>query len=415
MATGINRLQAKTVAGAKYPHKPAKLFDGGGLFLHVQQSGKAWRLKYRHDGKEKLLALGTFPAVSLAKAREDAAKARSLIAAGTDPMALRKAAKTSKASGGNTFEAVARRWLATKTPTGDKSDAKKKLWSENTARMARRRLERLVFPVIGAKPIREVTAADLRGVRDLIAEEGHHETEARVIWLIKQVFGFAEDEQLVEATPKTPKATATKTTHRAAIIDPEKFAGLLRAIDGYNGQPATCAALRLLPLVFVRPGELRQAVWSEFDLNAATWRVAASRMKMRREHLVPLSRQAVAILRELEPLTGDRPFVFESVRPGRPLSENTLNAALRALGFDGETHVAHGFRAAARSMLRGELKEPVDVIRLQMAHLTTDPNGEAYDRADLWDERQRMMQRWSDYLDALRAGKQNVVKLRAGR
>jgi integrase len=395
-----NKLSAKAVEAAKFEGKPRKLFDGNGLFLHVQAGGRYWRLKYRHNGAEKLLALGVYPAVSLAAARVRRDEARTQLADGINPVEQRRAEKTAR--GTDTFEAVAREWLENQT----------KVLAAGTLRLTRRRFETWAFPIIGAQPMRTLEPPELLRLLRRIEAKGKHETASRVRQRIGQVFRYAIATGRADRDPTADLKGAlmpAATQHRAAITTPAEFGALLRAIDGYSGQPASRAALRLAPLTFVRPGELRMARWPEIDLEAAIWRIPSTRMKMKREHIVPLSRQAVAILRELHPVTSHRPFVFESVRPGRPLSENTMNTALRTMGYSGDMMTPHGFRATASTLLH-ELGWAPEVIELQLAHAQRSQVAAAYNRSARLEERRRMMQAWADYLDSLRDGA-NVVAL----
>lgn len=395
-----NKLSAKAVEAAKFEGKPRKLFDGNGLFLHVQAGGRYWRLKYRHNGAEKLLALGVYPAVSLAAARVRRDEARTQLADGINPVEQRRAEKTAR--GTDTFEAVAREWLENQT----------KVLAAETLRLTRRRFETWAFPIIGAQPMRALEPPELLRLLRRIEAKGKHETASRVRQRIGQVFRYAIATGRADRDPTADLKGAlmpAATQHRAAITTPAEFGALLRAIDGYSGQPASRAALRLAPLTFVRPGELRMARWPEIDLEAAIWRIPSTRMKMKREHIVPLSRQAVAILRELHPVTSHRPFVFESVRPGRPLSENTMNTALRTMGYSGDMMTPHGFRASASTLLH-ELGWAPEVIELQLAHAQRSQVAAAYNRSARLEKRRRMMQAWADYLDSLRDGA-NVVAL----
>lgn len=396
-----NKLSAKAVEAARFEGKPRKLFDGNGLFLHVQAGGRYWRLKYRFGGAEKLLALGVYPHVSLAAARVRRDEARAQLADGINPTAQRRAMKDS--FGKDTFEAVAREWLENQT----------KVLAAGTLRLTRRRFETWAFPIIGAQPMRALEPPELLRLLRRIEAKGKHETASRVRQRIGQVFRYAIATGRADRDPTADLKGAlmpAATQHRAAITTPAEFGALLRAIDGYSGQPASRAALRLAPLTFVRPGELRMARWPEIDLEAAIWRIPSTRMKMKREHIVPLSRQAVAILRELHPVTSHRPFVFESVRPGRPLSENTMNTALRTMGYSGDMMTPHGFRASASTLLH-ELGWAPEVIELQLAHAQRSQVAAAYNRSARLEERRQMMQAWADYLDSLRDGA-NVVALR---
>ncbi len=403
MPRTLNKLTAKAVEAAKFEGKPRKLFDGGGLYLHVQKTGRYWRLKYRFGGTEKLLALGVYPDVTLAAAREARKDARALLVQGIDPASQRKAEREADAE---TFEAVAREWL----------DMQRKTLTADTVRLARRRLETWAFPRIGSRPIRELEPPEVLRLLRRIEAKGKHETAHRVRQRIGQICRYAIATGRADRDPTADLRGALATVptqNRAAVTEPRAVGALLRAIDAYDGQPATCAALQLLALTFVRPGELRKATWAEFDLEGAVWRIPAERMKMRRDHVVPLSEQAVTILEELEPLTGHRPFVFEAARPGRPLSENTINAALRTLGYSGDQMTAHGFRAMASTLLH-ELGWPPEVIELQLAHAQRSQVAAAYNRSARLPERRKMMQAWADYLITLRTGAGKVVPLGHG-
>lgn len=404
----INRLTVKEIEAAKFTGRPAKLSDGGGLYLHVLEGGKFWRLKYRHGSKEKLLSFGRHPHVTLATARRARDDAKRKLAEGVDPAEEKRAAKAARS---DTFEAVAREWLAHYATSVNKKTGRTP--ALETLRLAQRRFETWVFPVIGSRPVRELTAPELLEMLRRIEAKGRNETALRVLQRMRQAFDYAVHEGRLDADPAATLGRRLKgivRKHRAAITDPQEFGRLLRDIDGYRGQPTTIAALRLLPLVFTRPGELRQAVWAEFDLDAAIWRIPAERMKMRREHLVPLSQQAVQILRDLHPLTGRRPYVFESVRPGRPLSENAFVAALRTLGWGSESVCAHGFRTTASTLLH-EMGWPPEIIELQLAHAQQSQVAAAYNRSQRLEERRKMLQAWADYLDALRDGGK-VITLR---
>jgi integrase len=397
---------------AKPAAKPVKLADGAGLYLLLNPTGsKLWRWKYRIAGKEKLLALGAYPDVSLVDARNACTDARRLLAKGIDPSAVRKEAKQARAEAAavaaDTFEAVAREWM-------ERQDV-----AEVTASKTRWLLEGFLFPEIGPRPIAEITPRELLVALRKIEESGKLETARRAKIKAGQVFRYAVLEGKAEADPTATLRGALKAPrnrHHAAITDPTKMGELLRAIEGFSGQPATHAALRLAPLVFVRPGELRQAEWAEFDLDGALWRIPAERMKMKAAHLVPLSAQAVEILRELQPLTGAGRYVFPSLRGGaRPMSENTVNAALRRLGYSGDEMTGHGFRSMAATRLN-EMGWNPDAIERQLAHAESNKVREAYTHAAQYlEERTRMMQTWADYLDGLRKGGQVVpFKSKAG-
>jgi len=382
------------VKNAKPRDKAYKLTDERGMHLLVTATGgKLWRLFYRFDGKQKTLALGAYPEVSLARAREKREEARRLLADGIDPAAKRKAEKVAKA---DTFKAVAEEFLVQR---------KGAVTAAHLGRM-RGRLERM-YPAIGDRPVGAVAAAELVGPLQAIQAAGLGETAARVRADVGQVLRYAIATGRATHDPTTALRGAlasTKRQHHAAIIEPKAFGALLRAIDGYEGEPVTRAALRLLPLVFTRPGELRNAEWAEFDLDGATWAIPPGRMKMKLPHIVPLSTQAVAILRELHPLTGRRTLVFPSLRSrDRPISENTINGALRRLGYAKDAMTGHGFRASARTMLDEILGARVDLLEHQLAHAVKDPLGRAYNRTKHLPERREMMQRWADYCDGLKA------------
>lgn len=387
-------LTDSAVRNAKPEAKPYKKGDAGGLFLLVNPTGgKLWRLKYRMDGKERLLAIGSYPELSLAQAREQAKDARALLAQGVDPSQHKKATKeASKRLNASTFEAVAHEWLGLtkRAPTyGPKLT---------------RRLENHVFPHIGTRPIAEISKADMVALLERIPQA---ETARRVRWLCAQVFDHAIETDRAERNP-TPLAKTLPTPepkHRAAIIQPDQVAGLLRAIDSYQGTYVTKSALQLAPLVFVRPGELRAAEWSEIDLEAGTWEIPATRMKMKQPHLVPLSTQAVAILQGIKGLTGHGRYVFPSARTStRPMSDNAILSALRRMGFEKDEMSGHGFRAMARTILDEVLQVRPDLIEHQLAHAVKDANGRAYNRTSHLPERRRMMQLWADYLDGLKTG-----------
>jgi integrase len=383
------------VKNARPAAKPYKLTDERGMHLLVTPAGgKLWRFFYRYSGKQKTLALGAYPDVSLKRAREKRDEARRLLAEGVDPGAQRKAEKAAQAV---TFKAVAEEFLASRRAA---------LTPAHHARV-KARIERF-YPVVGDKPVGTITAADLLPVLQAIQTAGMGETAARARTDAGQVMRYAVATGRATHDPTAALRGAlapVKGGHHAAVTEPKAFGALLRAIDGYGGEPVTRAALRLLPLVFVRPGELRLAEWAEFDLDAAQWVIPGRRMKMGADHIVPLSRQAVAVLRELHPLTGRRSLVFPSLRSrDRPISDNTLNAALRRLGFAKDVATAHGFRASARTLLDEVLHQRVDLIEHQLAHAVRDPLGRAYNRTAHLPERVRMMQLWADYLDGLKSG-----------
>lgn len=383
------------IRNAKPADKPYKVADEKALHLLVTPAGgKLWRFKYRFGGKEKVLALGAYPDVSLSRARERRDEARRLLAEGVDPGARRKAEKAAAAV---TFQGVAEEYIA----------QRRGILAPTTLRKLEDRLKWL-YRYVGDKPVNAVTAADILEPLRAIEKAGKGETAARTRVAAGQVFRFAVATARAEVDPTAALRGAlapVKGRHHAAVTEPKAFGGLLRAVEGYEGEPVTRAALRLLPLVFVRPGELRMARWAEIDLDAGTWLIPAGRMKMKADHIVPLSRQAVAILRELHPLTGRREFVFPSFRRrDRSISDGTLNASLRRLGFSKTTATAHGFRASARTLLDEVLGFRVDLIEHQLAHAVRDPNGRAYNRTAFLPERAAMMQAWADYCDKLRTG-----------
>lgn len=390
---------------AKPTDKTQRLADGGGMYLELSPSGgKWWRLKYRFGGKEKRLSLGTYPDTSLADARGKREAARKLLAAGVDPGEHRKATDAAgKDRAANSFEVVAREWFAKQSPSWVPSHADKILL----------RLENDIFPWLGKRPVAAVTAKELLAVVSRIADRGAIESAHRALQNCGQVFRYAIVTGRTERNPAADLRGAlppVKQTHLAAITDPNKVGGLLRAMDAYAGSFVTKCALRFAPLVFVRPGELRQAEWAEFDLDNAEWNIPAEKMKMREPHLVPLSDQAVAILRELHALTGNSRYVFPGARSHkRPMSNNAVLAALRRMGFDKDEMSGHGFRAMARTILDETLHFRPDYIEHQLAHAVRDPNGRAYNRTAHLAERRKMMQAWADYLDTLRADTGKVV------
>lgn len=383
---------------AKPTDKPQRFFDGGGLYLEVSPAGgKWWRLKYRHGGKEKRLSLGTYPDTGLADARSKRDAARKLLAAGVDPGEHRKAERAAgQDRAANSLEVLAREWHAKQAPT----------WVKDHADRIMLRLENDIFPWLGKRPIAEVTAKELLTTLNRIADRGAVESAHRVLQNCGQVFRYAIATGRTERNPVADLKGAlppVKQTHLAAITDPSKVGGLLRAMDAYAGSFVTKCALRLAPLVFVRPGELRHAEWGEVDLHAAEWNIPAAKMKMREPHLVPLAAQSVVILTELQALTGGGRYVFPSARsPKRPMSNNAVLSALRRMGFEKEEMTGHGFRAMARTILDETLHFRPDYIEHQLAHAVKDPNGRAYNRTAHLAERREMMQAWADYLDGLR-------------
>lgn len=408
----------KTLPGPK----PLKLFDGGGLFLLIQPNGSRWwRLKYRLDGKEKLLSLGTLSEVSLKQARQRRDDARQLIAVGQDPAEERKSQDAQRRDSRQpkprpevpagpepgSFEAVARDWVKT---------IHKAKVSEGHAARTLTRFEQDVFPWIGHLPIQDLTSPKVLEVIRRVEARGAIDTAHRVKDSCSQVFRYGVACGMCERDPARDLRDAlipVNSKHMAAITDPKRAGELMRAIHGYTGMPVTRAALALAPLVFQRPGNVRAMEWAEVDFDAALWTIPARKMKRSVNdkangdpHLVPLSRQAVAILADLQPLTGHGRYVFPSVRGGdRPMSDMTLNAALQRLGFDTKTDMTtHGFRAMARTMLAEQLDVPEAVIEAQLAHSVKDSLGRAYNRTTFVEQRRTLMQTWADYLDGLRSG-----------
>lgn len=391
-------LSDAAIRNAKPGDKAVRLFDGGGLYLEVSPvGGKLWRWKYRFDGKEKRLALGTYPDVSLSQARARHGDARKVLAAGVDPSEHRKAVKLARAENAeNSFGAVALEMLAMRAKKNAKSTIVRNL----------RIVEKDLNPYIGSKPIAEITAPLLLSVLRKIEKRGAVETAHRARGIAGMVFRYAIATGRAERNPATDLIGALEppqTTHFASLTEPSEVAPLLRALWGYEGSPTVMAALKLAPLLFARPGELRAARWEDIDLDLAQWRYIAS--KTGTAHIVPLSTQALDALKEIQPLTGRGEYVFPSLHgKGRPMSENTVNAAMRRMGFDSNTMTGHGFRAMARTILDEVLGFRPDYIEHQLAHAVRDPNGRAYNRTAHLLERTAMMQAWGDYLDQLRKG-----------
>lgn len=396
-----NALNDIAVRKAKPDGKPYKLSDGRGLYLLVTDTGKYWRLDYRFDAKRKTLALGCYPDVTLSKARERRDEARQHLAGGIDPGAIRKAQK--QAAGerrANSFEVIAREWHG----------KQESIWASSHGEKIARLLERDIFPWLGDRPIRDIAASELLTTLRRIESRGALETAHRALQTCGQVFRYAiangRAERDISSDLKGALSTA-KTKHHAAITEPKEIGGLLRAIEGYRGSFVMQCALRLAPLVFVRPGELRQAEWAEFDLEAALWTIPAERMKMNESLLVPLAKQTVAILEDLRALTGSGHYLFPSPRTDkRPMSNNGVLSALRRMGYGKDEMTGHGFRAMARTVLDEVLHVRPDIIEQQLAHAVKDPNGRAYNRTKHLEERRRMMQVWADWLDQQKAGAQ---------
>lgn len=387
------------IRNTKPSDKLIKLFDGGGLFLLVTPAGgKWWRLKFRTGGKEKLLSLGTYPEIGLKDAREKRDSARKLIANGIDPGEKRKSMKREAIiTGANTFEAVASEWL-----NGQKTQVSPGQYQKTLARM-----KSDVFPWMGRRPISEIDAPEILVVLRRVDSRGARYTAHRLRSQISQVFRFAIATGRAKGDPAKDLIGAIPTPvekHFASITEPAKVAEMLRAFDGFSGTFTVLCALKLAPLLFVRPGELRKAEWAHLDLEKAEWRYRVS--KTNTDHLVPLASQTVAILRELHALSGEGLYVFPGARSAaRPMSDAAINAALRRLGYDTRTEITgHGFRAMARTILHEELHQKPEVIEHQLAHSVPDALGTAYNRTKFLKERKTMMQLWADYLDKLKAG-----------
>jgi integrase len=390
-------LSDTAIRNAKPGVKPVRLFDGGGLYLEVAPSGgKWWRLKYRCGGKEKRLSFGTYPDVSLKTARARRDSARQRLAEGEDPSVLRKAAKvTEQLKAAHTLEAVSRAWL----------EHRSSAWVARTQSMISTSLENDVFPALGERAVGDVSPGDIRVLVQRIERRGAGETATRVFQRLRAIYRYAIAHELVETDPTYPLKPAEifkprRTKHRASLSERDVPA-FLDKLDNYGGDPTTQAALALLIMTATRPGELRGARWDEFDERSAIWRIPASRMKMKTEHTVPLSKQALALLKQLRKMSGKSPLVFPSpFYPGKPLSDGTLNSALARLGYKGIV-TAHGFRTLF-STCANEAGWNSDVIEKQLAHEERDDVRGAYNRAQWLGERVKLMQWWSNQLDELR-------------
>ncbi len=387
------------VRNAKPKEKFYKLADSDGLYLHVAETGgKLWRFRYRFGGKEKLLALGSYPEISLLDARKRRDDARRLLANDVDPGAVRKAQKQAKIDETETFEVITREW----------HERFKTKWTEGHAQKLLRQLELNIFPWIGTRPIKEIKAPELLAVLRRTESRGVLEGAHRLRGICSQVFRYALATGRCERNPAQDligSLAPSKEKHLASITDPKKVCELLRTIDGYSGSYIVKLALQLSPLVFTRPGELRHMEWSEVNLDEALWSIPAEKMKMREPHLVPLSKQAIQILTEIKKLTGTGKYAFPSARTSdRPMSNNAVLAALRRMGYTKDEMTPHGFRAMARTILDEVLQVRPDYIEAQLAHRVRDPLGRSYNRTQHLDERRRMMQTWADYLDGLKEG-----------
>lgn len=391
------------IRNAKPREKDYKLADSGGLYLLVTSSGsRLWRLKFRVEGREKKLTIGSYPEISLSDARKRRDGARELLAAGQDPAREKQRHKIrSRLQAENTFAGIAAEYCEKRKCDGQKA------WAPATAVRSEYLLS-LLNKSIGKMPIGEIEPADVLSALQKVDGKGNHESARRMQQLASAVFRYAVATARIKSDPTRDlrgALTAPTVTHYGAITDAARVGELLRAIDGYEGQGITRFALQLAPHVFVRPGELRHAEWSEFDLDGGTWTIPAGKMKMRRVHNVPLSRQAVALLREVYAITGPSGYVFPSIRTRlRPMSENTLNAGLRRLGYTSDEMTAHGFRAMASTLLNESGRWSPDAIERALAHGDKDKVRAAYHRGAHWQERVEMAQWWSDNLDNLRNG-----------
>lgn len=384
------------IRNAKPNNKQYKLTDEKGMYLLVKKAGKYFRLDYRFAGKRKTLALGVYPEVKLAEARVIRDEARKMIANGIDPGQVRKMQKTIQIEQTeNNFEAIGREWHI-------KFSSK---WSDSHAHKIIRRLELYIFPWLGARPISEIAPPELLAVLRKIESKGILETAHRALQICGQIFRYAIATGRAERDISADLRGAlipVKHGRMATIIEPKKIGELLRAIEGYEGTPVAKCALKLAPLVFVRPGELRHAEWGEIDLEQAEWRIPAEKMKMKDPHMVPLSKQAISVLHDIWPLSGQGKYVFPSIRTNsRPMSNNTILAALRRMGYEKDEMSGHGFRAMASTILH-EQGWPSDIIERQLAHVERNSIKAAYNHAQHLPERRKMMQAWADYLDGLR-------------
>tara|TARA_R110001592_G_scaffold127205_1_gene338832 strand:+ start:220 stop:1437 length:1218 start_codon:yes stop_codon:yes gene_type:complete len=404
------KLSATAVKEAKPKVSPYKLSDGGGLFLMVNPNGKKyWRFKYRYFTKEKLLALGVYPDLSLKSARAKHREAKDLLSNGIDPAAQRKASKLSgSTAAANSFKLVALEWFTKQKP----------IWAENHWSKVERMMTRDLFPHLGIRPLNEITPPELLAVLRKIEDRGALESAKRTKQIAGQIFRYGVATGRCERDPSQDLSGALANPikkHRAAVTDPKEVGPLLNALDGYKGTAVVNAALRLAPLTFVRPGELRNAKWAEIDFDKAEWRYYVTKTKS--EHIVPLCKQAVDILQELRPLTCKSEYVFPSARTlSRPMSDNAVLSAMRRMGIEKEEMCGHGFRAMARTILDEELHFRPDWIEHQLAHAVKDVHGRAYNRTAHLPERKKMMQAWADYLESLKiqALRGNVVPVRFG-
>ena len=403
----MQKLTATAVKQAKPKAKPYKLADGGGLYLHVKTAGKYWRYKYRFAGKEKLLALGTYPDISLADARKLHQAARENLADGIDPSSHKKTKKSAdQSSSANSFEAVALEWSKTRSKKAD-----------STEKRQRALLEKDLFPFIGSRPIADIDAPELLKTLRKIENRGAIETAHRANRLAGQIFRYAIVTGRSKHNPSIDLKDALTQpikSHRKSITDPAEVGPLMAAIKNYQATPVVMAALQLSPLFLCRPGELRHLEWAEVNFAEARIELPASKMKMKEPHIIPLASQAIAILKELQPISGRGKYVFPSARgASRPLSDNGVRTALRTLGYTNDQICPHGFRAMGRTILDEVLNFPVDWIEHQIAHSVKDVNGRAYNRTKHLPQRKKMMQAWADYLDGLANGNNNFLPFKS--
>jgi integrase len=408
MPKRITPLSDTKIRAIKATAKPQKLFDGGGLFLLITPAGgKLWRLKYRFGGTEKLLSLGAYPQISLAEIRQKRDQALAMIANKIDPGDIKKAQKAADTEETETFEVIAREWYSKFSPS----------WAASHSNKIIRRLELYVFPWLGDRPIKSITAPYLLTVLRRIEAKGTLETAHRTQQNCSQVFRYAVATGRAERDPSGDLRGAIPPAsgkHMATITDPNEIAGLLNSIDAYRGSIVTRCALQLAPLVFVRPGELRHAEWSEINFDTAEWRIPAEKMKARTLHIVPLSLRALEVLREIQPLTGQGRYVFPSPRTeSRPMSDNAILSALRRMGYTKDEMSGHGFRSMASTLLN-EHGWNRDAIERQLAHAERNSVRAAYNYAEFMPERKKMMQAWADYLEAIKAGTKIIPFQAAG-
>ena len=391
------KLSDTKIKNTKPTDKVQKISDGGGLYLHVSTAGgKLWRMAYSFDGKQKTLSFGAYPAISLKNAREKRDEAKALLAQGIDPGVQKKALKTAeRAVYANSYEVVAREWFAKYSAT----------WTEGNKLKILARQENNIFPFLAGRPIDKITAPELLTALRIIEQRGALDVAHRTLQEVSRIFRYAIATGRAERDPAADLRGAlspAQGSNFASITEPKAVGALLRAIDGYEGNIVVVYALRLAPLLFVRPGELRHAQWKEFNLEVAEWRIPAERMKMRQVHIVPLARQTIALLEELRPYTEHGDYLFPSIRSGKqPISDVTLLAALRRMGYTKEEMTVHGFRSMASTLLN-ELGYNRDWIERQLAHGERNSIRAAYNYAEYLPERRRMMQEWADHLDQLK-------------